>query len=111
MFFSTSTLSPGQPRDTAPARIEMTDLVPPRAARENSSGRFPIGGCMSNDDKTSQPMSRRAVLKSATAAAATVAASSIHASAADAPVATKGRIKQSLVHWCYSKYWEPPQLA
>ncbi|HEX4796538.1 MAG TPA: TIM barrel protein [Humisphaera sp.] len=57
-------------------------------------------------------MSRRDVLKSATAAAAaTVAATSLHASAADGPVATKGRIKQSLVHWCYSKYWEPPQLA
>ena len=66
---------------------------------------------MSNKNEKIKPMSQRAVLKRATAAAATVAATSIHATVADGPAATKGRIKQSLVHWCYSKYWEPPQLA
>jgi hydroxypyruvate isomerase len=27
------------------------------------------------------------------------------------PSATKGRIRQSLVNWCYAKYWEPEPLA
>ncbi len=29
----------------------------------------------------------------------------------DRPIATKGRIKQSLVHWCYAPYWDPPQMC
>jgi len=29
----------------------------------------------------------------------------------DGPTATKGRIKQSLVNWCYSKYWKPEEMA
>src|SRR5258706_545208 len=80
-------------------------------ARENLGRAIPdCGGCMSNDD-TSGPMSRRAVLKSATAAAAAVATTSLEGSATAGPAASKGRVKQSLVHWCYSKYWEPQQLA
>jgi hydroxypyruvate isomerase len=57
-------------------------------------------------------------------AAAAVAASAASALAEDAskiiaspiesldkPAATKGRIRQSLVSWCYSKYFEPEQMA
>lgn len=38
-------------------------------------------------------------------------ASTINALLAQPPAATKGRIKQSLVQWCYSKYFEPEQMA
>lgn len=27
------------------------------------------------------------------------------------PAATKGRIKQSLIYWCYQSYWSPEQMA
>ncbi len=33
------------------------------------------------------------------------------APAAEAARVTKGRIKQSLVHWCYSKYWDVEAMA
>ncbi|HEY2588181.1 MAG TPA: TIM barrel protein [Tepidisphaeraceae bacterium] len=68
---------------------------------------------------TSQP-SRRNVLRACAAAA--VASAAPIALAADAPkessalppiepAATKGRIRQSLVNWCYAKYFNPEQMA
>jgi hydroxypyruvate isomerase len=67
----------------------------------------------------SQP-TRRSVLRAC--AAATLASSSPLAFAADAPrassalpsiapAATRGRIRQSLVNWCYAKYFNPEQMA
>jgi hydroxypyruvate isomerase len=35
----------------------------------------------------------------------------IQAAKADQPVATKQRIKQSLVHWCYQKYWKIDEMC
>ena len=31
--------------------------------------------------------------------------------ASDGPAAKNGRIKQSLVNWCYDKYWPTPEMA
>jgi hydroxypyruvate isomerase len=68
---------------------------------------------------TAQP-TRRSVLRACAAAAMVSAAPA--ALAADVPkesstlppiepAATKGRIRQSLVNWCYSKYFNPEQMA
>lgn len=60
---------------------------------------------------------RRTLLSRAAATAAASAAMAVGGQAfADAvpatqPAATKGRIKQSLVNWCYSKYWDPAAMA
>lgn len=75
----------------------------------------------SNATAPSRP-TRRSLLRNVAAAA--VAASAASALAEDAskiiaspiesldkPAATKGRIRQSLVSWCYSKYFEPEQMA
>ena len=57
---------------------------------------------------------RRTVLKTVTVAAITASAGPVLAeesSTAKGPAATKGNIKQSLVEWCYSKYWNIEQMA
>ena len=57
---------------------------------------------------------RRTVLKSMTAAAVAVSAAPLLAQDSlqtTGPAATRGRIKQSLVQWCYSKYWDIEQMA
>lgn len=57
--------------------------------------------------------SRREMLKQTAAAGAVVAAMGVPATAqepASAERAVKnGRIKQSIVHWCFEKYWDVPQ--
>ncbi len=57
--------------------------------------------------------SRRDVLKQTAAAGAAVAAMGIHAPAQEAASAERavknGRIKQSIVYWCFEKYWEMPR--
>jgi hydroxypyruvate isomerase len=50
-------------------------------------------------------MSRRSLLHTAGAAAA-AAACGAALPAADPPAERKGRIKQSLVHWCYRPHWQ-----
>lgn len=64
-------------------------------------------------DSASEPLSRRAALQCAGAAAlGAVAAGCLPTTAGAADpkpadkAATKGRIKQSLVHWCYKPYWK-----
>lgn len=61
-----------------------------------------------------EPVSRRHVLKSAAGIAAAGGLSGA-ALAADGDrkgkVATKGRIKQSIVHWCFQKYWDVEQAS
>jgi hydroxypyruvate isomerase len=68
----------------------------------------------------SASVSRRNVLRNMAATAiASSAASAIGAEApngdvaalAQAPAVTKGRIQQSLVQWCYAKYFEPEPMA
>jgi hydroxypyruvate isomerase len=56
---------------------------------------------------------RHLMRRTAGAAAAGALASSLapEALGADEPVATKGRVKQSLVYWCYQKYWNADQMA
>jgi hydroxypyruvate isomerase len=49
-------------------------------------------------------MSRRTLLQAAGAASAAACGAALPA--ADPPAERKGRIKQSLVHWCYRPYWE-----
>jgi len=65
-------------------------------------------------DSVSSLISRRHLLGGAAAAAAgSVALGRSPASAAekDAPREFKGAIKQSLVEWCYSKYWNIDELC
>jgi hydroxypyruvate isomerase len=68
--------------------------------------------------ESSQPpgkLKRRAVLKSAAGAALAVATSSAVTMAAEdkspARAATKGRIRQSLVYWCYKDYFSVAEMA
>jgi hydroxypyruvate isomerase len=54
----------------------------------------------------SNSMSRRTVLRSVAGAGAAAMLTNRSARAAESgPVATKGRIRQSLVHWCYKPAW------
>ena len=69
-------------------------------------------------DRNGAGMSRRQVLRGATggAAAAALAATGALSIAADLPgaggqAALKGRIKQSVINWCFSKYWDVPKLC
>lgn len=63
----------------------------------------------------SEGLSRRQLLRGAAGAAAfgsvALASPAIGVAASDQPAAVKGRINQSLVNWCYSKYWKPPELV
>lgn len=57
-------------------------------------------------------LSRRSAFRLGALAAAAAVAAPHSAQAADEPKkASKGRIKQSLVHWCYEKYWDVPTMA
>jgi hydroxypyruvate isomerase len=59
-------------------------------------------------------LSRRRLLGGAAATAAGTVAwgtAARAATAADAPSATKGNINQSLVEWCYKKYWKIDELC
>lgn len=52
------------------------------------------------------PLDRRSLLKSAAGlGAGAVVTGSAALAGDDGPVATKGRIRQSLVNWCYNKAW------
>ncbi|HUY88513.1 MAG TPA: TIM barrel protein [Pirellulales bacterium] len=64
-------------------------------------------------DSVSAPLSRRRLLGGAAAVASAVALGRSPASAAekDAPAGFKGAIKQSLVNWCYQKYWNIEELC
>lgn len=60
----------------------------------------------------SHPIPRRqAFLQAAGLAIGATLAPAALAAAADEPLAKNGRIKQSLVHWCYSKYWDVPAMC
>jgi hydroxypyruvate isomerase len=63
---------------------------------------------------------RRQALRSAAGGAAALAATTLssavltnsaQAADADGPAATKGRIKQSIVHWCFKDHWSVEQTA
>lgn len=64
--------------------------------------------------KRSADLTRRSVLKGAAAAslAAAGGATSVAAAAEDAGKESirNGRIRQSLVHWCYAPFWQVPEL-
>ena len=64
---------------------------------------------MQNDRRTRPEISRRQLL--ATAAAGTAALTTGIAAAADGPVAARGNIKQSLVQWCYKKYFNADEMC
>jgi hydroxypyruvate isomerase len=67
-----------------------------------------------NSHAANQAVNRRQWLGSATGAAIGAAALPLAAAepTGDVPkAATKGRIRQSLVHWCYKKYWEVEPMA
>lgn len=68
---------------------------------------------------TAGPTSRRGVLRAASASAVALAAGaashggavrSAIAAEPGGPAITKGRIKQSIVHWCFQTHWDVPQL-
>ena len=50
--------------------------------------------------------SRRRMLEATSGAVLGLAALNRAAEAAETPVATKGRIKQSIVHWCFADHWD-----
>ena len=57
-------------------------------------------------------ISRRGVLKGAALGAAALAAPALAAgSSSSGKVVTKGRIQQSIVHWCFQKHWDVEQTA
>ena len=59
-------------------------------------------------------VSRRRMLQSAAGALGGAALADVARAAASAEkgkAATKGRIKQSIVNWCFSKYWDADQMA
>src|SRR6185437_10252053 len=60
-----------------------------------------------------EPISRRRLLGGAAIAAGSAALAGLPASAAekDAAEPFKGAIKQSLVQWCYQKYWNIDELC
>jgi hydroxypyruvate isomerase len=51
---------------------------------------------------------RRHALKASAAAAV---AATLPVSADDKPATTRGRVRQSLVNWCYSKYWKIDEIC
>ncbi len=60
------------------------------------------------------PLTDRRTMLHASAGAAMFAASGLATSSASAvdpgPASKNGRIKQSLVHWCYTPYWDTPKM-
>ncbi|MGH7140058.1 MAG: hypothetical protein ACREHD_30325, partial [Pirellulales bacterium] len=64
---------------------------------------------MTEDRSAKHSVSRRQIL--ATAAAGAAALSVQGSARAEGPVATKGDIKQSLVQWCYKKYWDIDEMC
>ena len=54
--------------------------------------------------------SRRRMLEATSGAVLGLAALNRAGEAAETPVATKGRIKQSIVHWCFADHWDVPQM-
>jgi hydroxypyruvate isomerase len=61
-----------------------------------------------------RPLSRRRLLQCAAGVAAGSLAglnSPLRAAKSDEPAATRKRLKQSLVQWCYKKYWNIEQMA
>ena len=61
------------------------------------------------DSDSSTRFNRRSALRHVAGAAVTGAFASTavqSAAAADAKAASKGRIKQSIVHWCFSEHWD-----
>lgn len=59
-------------------------------------------------ERAANQVSRRQLLATAAAGAALHAGA---AGAAESPAANKGNIKQSLVQWCYQKYWDIDQMC
>ncbi|HWE40442.1 MAG TPA: TIM barrel protein [Isosphaeraceae bacterium] len=65
---------------------------------------------MQRDDRGTGPVSRRTLIQGAAGLAA-AGALATQAEAADEPVATRGRVRQSLCQWCYQKYWDVEGLC
>jgi hydroxypyruvate isomerase len=55
--------------------------------------------------------SRRQLLAGAAGLAGAAAMTATGLQAQDKPAATKGRINQSIVHWCFSEYWDVERTA
>ena len=73
-----------------------------------------------SDPGDRKSVTRRKILRQTTAVAVAASAApllEVTAAAAQTPAdqripsANKGRIRQSLVYWCYQKYWDPEQMA
>ena len=62
---------------------------------------------MNGDDR----MSRREVLQAAGAGTALGAVVSVDPATGAAPVARKGRIRQSIVHWCFQSAWSTAKMC
>ena len=69
-----------------------------------------------SDENEGGPMSRRDILQAAAGVGAAGAAGLAFSSCATAQktskkAATRGRIKQSVAHWCFEKYWDVEKTA
>jgi hydroxypyruvate isomerase len=65
-------------------------------------------------DRPASPLSRRDLFRTSLAASASAVALSAGTTSAaghDAKAAREGRLKQSIVHWCYKDTWDVPGLA
>ena len=65
---------------------------------------------MSSNKNTSPRISRRRVLRGAAHLAAAGALGTL-AARADEPVVKNGRVKQSIVQWCFDKHWNIEQMC
>ncbi len=63
----------------------------------------------SENGTSNSAFSRRGLIQGAALALAGVGSAKL-ASADTPPAAKNGRIRQSLVHWCYSQYWDVPAM-
>ncbi|MEX2120678.1 MAG: TIM barrel protein [Pirellulales bacterium] len=67
-----------------------------------------MGGSIHKGKRLPARMTRRRLIGSAAGVAAGMAAGAagLQAAAAEGPAATKGRVKQSIVHWCFQEHWD-----
>ena len=91
-----------------------TPISRPFDGSTTRTGRAPAMSHQGNDRVSPELTSRRGLLREATGAVALGALASRLGSEARAEqsggtASKNGRIKQSIVHWCFAKYWDIPQ--
>ncbi len=100
------------PRNAAPARVSSESLVNGHSSNWQYRKERAMNRPEQESDRPEQS-SRRGMLKQTAAAGAAVAALGIETSAQETQSAERsvknGRIKQSIVYWCFEPYWDFPK--